>query len=148
MKSIFDPAVESEIIERIQSLQPSNAARWGKMNVFQMVRHCSLCEDMYLGKVQIKRAFIGRLFGRMVLKQVLKDDKPFKINSPTSKQLTTPAEEGDLEALKRAWIDRILQYQSYTKKDFIHPFFGPLTKEQIGMLDYKHVDHHLRQFGA
>jgi len=148
MKSIFDPAVESEIIERIQSLQPSNAARWGKMNVFQMVRHCTLCEDMYLGKIEIKRAFIGRLFGRMVLKQVLKDDKPFKINSPTSKQLTTPAEEGDLEALKRAWIDRILQYQSYTKKDFIHPFFGPLTKEQIGMLDYKHVDHHLRQFGA
>lgn len=129
MKSIFDPAVESEIIERIQSLQPSNAARWGKMNVFQMVRHCTLCEDMYLGKIEIKRAFIGRLFGRMVLKQVLKDDKPFKINSPTSKQLTTPAEEGDLEALKRAWIDRILQYQSYTKKDFIHPFFGPLTKE-------------------
>ena len=66
MKSIFNIETENEIIERIKTLTPENKALWGKMNVYQMVKHCTLCEDMYLGKLKIKRVFIGKLIGRMV----------------------------------------------------------------------------------
>ncbi len=148
MKSVFDATTQNEIIERIQSLSPESKALWGKMNIYQMVKHCTLCEDMYLGTHIVKRVLIGRLFGRLILKQVLKDEKPFAKNSPTSKQLTSSAESGNLEAQKSEWIHRIKQYQNYHNPNFVHPFFGPLTKEQIGFLDYKHIDHHLRQFGA
>lgn len=148
MKSIFDPSTQHEIIERIQSLSLQNKAQWGKMNVYQMVKHCCNCEDMYLGNIKVKRVWISYLIGSMVLKQVLKDEKPFAKNSPTGKELNAGNESGDLETQKAAWIDRIKQYQNYTVINFVHPFFGPVTREQVGFLDYKHIDHHLRQFGA
>ncbi len=148
MKSIFDPGMENELVERINSLTPESRALWGKMNVSQMVKHCSLCEDMYQGNIQVKRVFIGKLIGRLLLKQVLKDDRPFGKNSPTSRHLVAAPDAADLEAGKTGWIDRIRKYRDYHNPGFVHPFFGPLTKEQVGRLNYKHIDHHLRQFGA
>ena len=118
------------------------------MNVFQMLKHCTLHEDMMLGKIKIKRVLPGLLFGRMFLKKVLKDDKPFGKNAPTSSLLKTTGESGDIEQQKKEWISRIEQYPNYTNPNFAHPFFGPMTKEQIGCYAYKHADHHLRQFGA
>lgn len=148
MKSIFDIHTTNELIERIETLTPASKSLWGNMNVYQMVNHCTRCEDMYLGKIKVKRAFIGRIMGRFILKQILKDEKPFSKNSPTSMELKTPDETGNLEARKTEWINRIKQYQTYTHQHLVHSFFGSLTKEQIGYLDYKHIDHHLRQFGV
>ena len=113
-----------------------------------MLQHCTLCEDMFLGKIRIKRVFIGRLIGPVILKKVLKDDKPFGKNSPTSKVLRVPAPGGNLETQKREWIGRVEEYARYCNEHFIHPFFGPMTPEQVGHFAYKHADHHLRQFGA
>jgi len=77
MKSVFDTSTREELINRINSLSQQNTAQWGKMNGFQMVRHCILCEEMMQGGIKIKRVLPGRLFGKMILKKVLKDDKPF-----------------------------------------------------------------------
>ena len=148
MKSVFDATTRKELVTRINSLSEQNNAQWGKMNVFQMVKHCTLHEDMVLGKIKIERVLIGRLLGPMILKRVLKDDRPFGKNSPTSSKLKTTRESGDIEDQKKEWITRIEQYANYTNQNFVHPFFGPMTKEQIGFFAYKHNDHHLRQFGA
>lgn len=148
MKSVFDTSTKEELIQRINSLTPQSNAQWGKMNVFQMIRHCALGDKMLQGELKIKRVLIGRLFGRMILKQVLKDDSPFKRNSPTSPHLQTSGESGDIEQQKKEWINRVGQYNNINTKDIVHPFFGPMTGEQIGMFAYKHADHHLRQFGA
>lgn len=148
MKSIFDSAIQKEITDRINSLSLNNKALWGKMNLFQMVQHCILCDDMYLGNIKIKRAFIGRLIGKLILKKVLKDEAPFQKNSPTSPALKTDNVDGNLEAKKEEWINRLKEYNNFNNPNFVHPFFGPMTKEEIGYLSYKHVDHHLRQFGA
>jgi hypothetical protein len=148
MKSVFDALTREELVSRINSLSQQNNARWGKMNVFQMGKHCTLHEDMVLGKIKIKRVLPGLLFGPMLLKRVLKDDRPFGKNSPTSSLLKTTHESGDIESQKKEWINRIEQYANYADPNFIHPFFGPMTKEQIGLFAYKHNDHHLRQFGA
>ena len=148
MKTVLDAAVRDELINRINTISQQHNAQWGKMNVFQMIRHCSRCEEMFLGRIKIKRVLIGRLIGRMVLKNILKDDKPFGKNSPTSPLLKTLDESGDMEQDKKEWINRIRQYEGYNNPDFVHPFFGPMTTEQIGVFAYKHADHHLRQFGA
>lgn len=148
MKSIFDPAIQKEITDRILSLSSENKALWGKMDLLQMLKHCALCDDMYLGSIKIKRTFAGRLIGKAVLKKFLKDDAPFHKNSPTSSVLKNAKEEGDLELQKSEWIRRIKQYNSFNNPGFVHPFFGPMTKDQIGYLSYKHADHHLRQFKA
>jgi DinB superfamily len=148
MKSVYDASTREELIKRINSLSQQNNPRWGKMNVFQMIKHCTLHEDMVLGKLKIKRVLPGLLFGPTLLKRVLKDNSPFGKNSPTSSLLKTTKEIGDIEHQKKEWINRIEQYTNYSDPHFIHPFFGPMTKEQIGFFAYKHNDHHLRQFGA
>lgn len=148
MKSIFDTTTRAALINRINAVNENNKAQWGKMNLFQMLKHCTLCDDMFLGKIKINRVLMGQLFGKMILKQVLKDDSPFRKNSPTSSLLKTTAGTGDIEQQKKEWLKRIEQYADYDNPHFVHPFFGPMTKEQIGLLAYKHTDHHLRQFGA
>jgi len=148
MKSVFDSTTKDELIRRINSLTPQSDAQWGKMTIFQMIRHCTLGEKMLQGELKIKRVLIGRLFGRMILKQVMKDDAPFKRNSPTSPHLQTSVESGDIEKYKKEWINRIGLYNNNDTQGINHPFFGAMTGEQIGMFAYKHADHHLRQFGV
>jgi len=148
MKSIFESSTRHELEGRINSLSDKNQALWGKMNAFQMVKHCTHCDDMIFGKIQIKRVFIGRLIGPSLLKKALKDNTPFGKNAPTSPLLKTDGHTGDIEQQKKEWISRIEQYANFSNNNFVHPFFGQMTKEQIGIFAYKHADHHLKQFGV
>ena len=148
MKSLFDPSTEQEIIQRIQTLSIENKALWGKMNITQMLEHKILCEDMYLGTNQVKRVFIGKILGGIFLKMVLKNDKPFSQGTPTAKELMPVSNAADVEEQKSVWISKIQENRIHPIEQFIHPFFGSMNKQQIGYLNYKHIDHHLRQFGA
>lgn len=147
MKSVFDKHVREELIKRINSLNYNNKPLWGQMNAFQMTKHCTHCDDMFHGKIKIKRVFIGRLIGKMVLRKNLKDMSPFGKNSPTAPILITTNDNGDIEKQKMEWVNSIDAYTNYNNHDFVHPFFGPMNKDQVGQFAYKHADHHLRQFG-
>ena len=87
MKTVFDKTTRDELINRIGTLGENSTAQWGKMNVYQMIKHCALWEEMAMGKVRYKRAFVGRLFGRIALKKVLKDDAPLTRSTPTLPEL-------------------------------------------------------------
>jgi hypothetical protein len=110
-----------------------------------MLKHCTLWEEMMQGKTKYKRAFIGRIFGKMALKNVLKDDSPLRKSTPTIPEFII-TDNGNVEAQKAEWVSRIEQYTHFSNPDFVHPFFGKMTESQIGLLVYKHIDHHLRQF--
>jgi hypothetical protein len=148
MKSVFDQSTRDELINRINTLNESSTPQWGKMNITQMLKHCTLCEEMYLGKKKYKRAFIGRLFGKIGLKNLLKDESPLQRNSPTKSEFKIIETGGDVSSEKKKWISLIEEYAHYPDNDFIHWFFGKMTKEQVGHFVYKHTDHHLRQFGV
>ncbi len=147
MKTIFDKSTREEISSRINSLNEKSVAQWGTMNVYQMIKHCTLWDEMVLGEQQQKQAFIGKLFGKIALKSVLKDEAPLKRNSPTTPTLKVK-ETGDVAAEKTKWISSLDGYTQFSKEEIIHVFFGKMTKEQIGFLAYKHMDHHLRQFNG
>jgi Protein of unknown function (DUF1569) len=148
MKTIFDQITRNELINRVNLLNESSTAQWGKMNVYQMIKHCILCEEMYLGKTPYKRTFWGFLLGKIALNQLMNDDKPKKRNSPTKKEFIILEEMGDLIDDKLKWISLIKAYENYSNKNFVHWFFGKMTQEQVGISVYKHIDHHLRQFNV
>jgi hypothetical protein len=148
MKSIFDQTTRAELIKRINTLNENSTAQWGKMNVYQMIKHCRLWEEMMQNKQNLKRAFTGRLFGRMALKAVLKDDKPLRRSTPTIPALVITEGMGDITSEKAKWIENVEQYANFSNPNFVHVFFGRMTREQIGQMVYKHVDHHLRQFNS
>jgi len=148
MKTIFDKTSREELIGRINTLNENSVAEWGKMNIYQMLQHCTIWEEWILGvhKPIYKQEFIGFIFGKLALKNVLKDESPLRRNTPTSAAFKAKENHCDLEPEKQKWIHLIEQYEDYSNPAFIHDFFGKMTKEQIGLLAYKHTDHHLRQF--
>ncbi|WP_187261900.1 DUF1569 domain-containing protein [Pontibacter beigongshangensis] len=149
MKTVFDKATREELIERITLLSEDSNLQWGHMNVFQMARHNTYWNGWILGKEDhtYQQAFLGKVFGKIALRRMIKDEKPFDKNIPTSAQFKVKQINGDLEAEKLKWISLTKAYENYDNPGFIHDFFGKMTKEQIGILVYKHSDHHLRQFG-
>ena len=148
MRSVLDKATRDELIGRISTLNANSTAQWGKMNVYQMLRHCILCDEMFLGDKKYKQVFLGRLFGKRALNGFLKDETPIKKNEPTSADFKIKETSGDIETEKKKWIALVGSYANYSNNDFVHWFFGKMTKEQIGQFDYKHIDHHLRQFNC
>lgn len=148
MISIFDKITRDALINRIKTLNSNSTAQWGKMNVYQMLRHCILCEELYLGKIKVKRSFLGRIIGKIGLRNLLKDEAPLKKNSPTSPDFKVAEISGDFEIEKHKWIELIEEYANFSNTEFVHWFFGKMTKEQVGQFIYKHTDHHLRQFSS
>ena len=149
MKSLFDPAESKIIIERINSLNPQSQPLWGKMNVSQMLAHSQKTLKLALGKETIKRSFIGFLFGGIAKKQLLKPE-PFKKNLPTAPEFVI-VDKTDFETEKRNLINLVEEFtqggpSALSKNP--HPFFGKLSVEEWNLSNWKHLDHHLRQFGA
>jgi hypothetical protein len=150
MKTIFDSSTRDDLILRIKTITLQHTVTWGKMNVYQMLKHCIIWDEWMLGvnNPTYRQVFLGKIFGKMALKKMIKDDAPLDRNIPSSSQFKPRENSGDLEADKNQWILLLLQYENYHNPAFIHDFFGKMTKEQAGRLAYKHTDHHLRQFGV
>ncbi|MBE7175019.1 MAG: DUF1569 domain-containing protein [Mucilaginibacter polytrichastri] len=150
MKTIFEEASRKEIIERIARVEADKTAHWGKMNVYQMLRHCTLYEEWVQGihRPAYRQAFMGRIFGKTVLREMMKENEPLRKNMSTLKNLLVTIESCDLEEEKARWSALIRDYGQYTNPGFIHTFLGKMSTDQIGQLVYKHADHHLRQFAC
>ena len=148
MKSIFDKPTRDELIGRINTLNENSTAQWGSMNIYQMLKHCVIAEEMYLGKTKHPRMFLGRLLGPSALKKMLKDETPMSRNAPTAAAFKVTEKDGDVAVQKKRWIELTEEYANYQPSYLVHWFFGKMTKEQVGQFVYKHTDHHLRQFGV
>jgi len=147
MQTIADKATRTNIIARITQLDPRSPAQWGKMSVDQMLKHCRLWEEMALGRLPTKRVFIGRIFGRLGLRSVLKDETPLTRGTPTAPEILV-TEHSNVDHEKTKWIHLLEEYAVPVNTYIIHPFFGKMTREQLGYMSYKHADHHLRQFNS
>ena len=148
MKTVFDKTTRDELIGRIDTLNENSKNKWGKMNVYQVLKHCTLWDEWMQRNKSNKQAFIGRLFGKMALKKILKDESPLARNTPTLRELIVKEINGDVASEKTKWIALINEYAHFSNPNFVHTFFGKITKEQAGQLVYKHADHHLRQFNS
>jgi uncharacterized protein DUF1569 len=150
VKTLFDPEVAREVKARVRSVRPDAARHWGKMNAAQAIAHCARGMEMAVGDLRPKRVFIGRIIGPLVKPLALGDDRPMKRNSPTAPELVVSGER-DLDVERErlcALIDRFAAGGPAQCTTHPHAFFGPLAPEQWADLMYKHLDHHLRQFGA
>ena len=146
MKTIFDQQTREELIARINTLDDNSTAQWGKMTVYQMIKHCTMWEEMLLQKTLYKQSFLGKLIGKFALKDMMKDE-PAKRNLPTVPSFKI-SDNGDVNAVKAEWLKLIGEHATRKSSGFVHPFFGLLTADQAGRMDYKHIDHHLRQFNS
>jgi hypothetical protein len=149
MKNLFDRTDVFEILERIEKLTPQAQRHWGKMNVAQMLAHCNVSLETAMGKNVIKRVFIGRIIGPLLKPRVL-SEKIFARNSPTDKSYVFPADLNIEEEKSKAMasVKNFFEGGPSQCTTHPHPFFGHFTPEEWAVFEWKHLDHHLRQFGV
>jgi len=146
--------LRTKLITCLQRLDPVTPARWGKMNVQQMIEH-------YAGDAV--RNANGRLkidtiitppenLGSM--REFLMSEKPFRENTRNVLMGEEPAPlryktvQGAIGALQQELIYFFEAFEKNTALTTRNPFFGDLNFEQNVQLLYKHALHHLRQFGV
>lgn len=149
MNSIFEQDHANEIIVRIKQLRPDSQPRWGKMNVAQMLAHCSTFQEVAMGNTSSSRSWLGFFIGKLV-KPMFYNDKPLPKNMSTIPEIMI-VDERDFEVEKETLISKIITFlnngpEKCTTKP--HPFFGKLSPEEWGKGIFKHLDHHLKQFGV
>ena len=146
IKNLFDPAIKQDIIERINKLTPQTQRKWGKVDVAQMLSHVQFPISCAYGTHQVKGSFILKLFGPLI-KGVLYNEKPYKQSLPTDSTYIV-VESKNFEAEKQTLLDLVKKFSPETVVLLNHPVWGKLTKEQWSRATWKHLDHHLKQFGV
>jgi len=149
MRTLFDRADRESLVARINALEPKAARQWGKMDPAQMLCHCARALAHGSGEAPMRQKLIGKILAPFVRKSVL-GEKPFGRNSPTDPTFVV-AEERDFNAERAhllTLIDRFVERGAAAAGNETHSFFGKLTGDEWGTLMYKHIDHHLRQFGG
>ena len=151
MKNLFDAALANQVKTRLGKLRPQSERHWGKMTAAQMLAHCSVSMQWAVGEVvPEKGALPARLLGRLVKPLVFRNEDPLRKNSPTAKSLIV-VDDPDLDQERERLSGLIDKFAAggvsgCTRNP--HSFFGKMTPEEWAILMYKHLDHHLRQFGV
>ncbi|GEO11418.1 DUF1569 domain-containing protein [Segetibacter aerophilus] len=149
MKNLFQPEALEEIKQRMQKLQPNTERLWGKMEVAQMLAHCSAAMEVAVGDKHPPRIFIGRLIGPFI-KSVFTNEKPLRKSTPTDKSFLV-IDQRNFEKEKSRLLELVERFsKGGPQKVTTHPHssFGKLTPVEWSTGMYKHLDHHLRQFGV
>ncbi len=149
MKSLFDQATAEEVKQRMAHLQPESQHLWGKMSAAQMLAHCSVGIEVSLGDKFNRQVLLGKIFGRFA-KASLFSGKPMGHSLPTAKNYVV-ADDRELNAEREKLTGLIDRFQAGGPAGCTnnpHAFFGRLLASEWAILNYIHLDHHLKQFGV
>ncbi|MGN8648092.1 DUF1569 domain-containing protein [Gracilibacillus sp. HCP3S3_G5_1] len=149
MKDIFNQLHAEETLNRIDKLSANSKPQWGEMDVAQMLAHCSSFQDIAMGNAFPERGWLGILIGKFA-KPIFYNDKPLPQSMSTIPTILI-VEEKEFETEKEKLKQKIITFQNNGPQECTthpHPFFGKLTPDQWGKGIYKHLDHHLKQFGV
>lgn len=149
MENLFTPEGNQNMIDRINQLQPTTPSQWGKMTVDQMMSHCIAPLDIVFGDLHLKMNPIIAFFGRTFIRKQVLSDTPFKKEGPTA-PVFIRTEHYDFEKTKAELIAKVEKFTQGLQviKTNKHPLFGTMTSEEWNKIQWKHLDHHLRQFGV
>jgi Protein of unknown function (DUF1569) len=151
LPNIFTKEVSEQVIARIEKLTPTTSHLRGKMSVDQMLAHCCVSyEHVYEPTKHPKPNFFMGLILKWFVKGVVVSEKPYAHDGQTAPEYIITGER-DFTAEKERLIAFVRQTQELGEAHFdgmeSHAF-GKLNKEEWNNLFYKHLDHHLMQFGV
>ena len=149
MENLFSVTDRDAVLARVAALHPGAVRQWGKMSAPQMLAHCTVGFQFPLGEKTGRQVMLGKLLAPFIKRKAL-GRYPLQKNSPTCPDFVI-TDERDFEVERRRLYDYVVRFCAEGRggvNNRVHTFFGALTGEEWGRLMYKHLDHHLRQFGA
>jgi hypothetical protein len=150
LPSIFDRAVADRMIGRINQLTPSTQPQWGKMDVARMLAHCNVTYELVYDNIHAKPNGLARVLLKLMVKNSVVNETPYKHNLRTGPQFLI-VDQKIFETEKKRLVDYINRVQQEGAKAFEgrdSNSFGPLNSTEWNNMFYKHLDHHLSQFGV
>lgn len=150
LPDIFSPDTTAELFRRIDLLRADTPAQWGKMSASQMIKHCHVPYLQALGYDTKKPAFMARFLLKYIFKKSMVNEVPYKPNLPTAPAFIVKGEPDlvtEREKLK-SLIRETEQKGSTWFEGRKQLAMGELKAVEWNNLLYKHIDHHLRQFGV
>lgn len=150
MKDVFSNEVGSELKTRIENLSSKSSPQWGTMNVAQMLAHCNVTYEMIFEDIHPKASGLKKILLKAFVKQTVVNDKPYKRNSPTAPAFKVSSQQ-DFEKEKNRliqYIDRVVEKGKPFFEEKESNSFGILSIQEWNNMMYKHLDHHLTQFGV
>jgi len=151
LPDVFTSEVSENLVGRINKLQPASQPQWGKMNVAQMLAHCAVTYELvYEENKHPKPGGFMKFILKTFLKPIVTNEKPYKHNSPTSKTFLI-TDQKDFETEKARLSAFIRKTQALGGVHFDQKAshsFGVMNKTEWNNMFYKHLDHHLTQFGV
>lgn len=147
MKTLWTETDRRVLHDRLAQLSAAAQPRWGKMNCAQMLAHLTDSMRMTVGELPAKSK--GGPLRYPPLKQLIIYWLPWPPGAPTAPELIARTAD-DIEqetAAVQALIERFAQCADKSQWPE-HPAFGKLSAKDWGVLAYRHIDHHLRQFGV
>lgn len=148
LPNIFTKPVADEIVRRINRLEPTSKANWGKMNVAQMLAHCNVTYEMVYENIHPRPGFLMRLMLKSFVKKSVVGEGPYKRNSQTAPAFIIKGDR-NFEVERKRLIGYIEKTQQLGESHFNNresASFGVLGKEEWNNMFYKHLAHHLSQF--
>ena len=160
--TLFDRSARAGIHERLDRLSPESVPHWGQMPARQMVCHVADQLRIAVGDTETgSRKIVVRLGRREVAaspgllrfktaRHFLVHSLPWpraRVDAPPEMLRTLPGEWGADIAALHALVDRV-GTRGPSEQWGIHPWFGVVSGQEWGLLCWRHLDHHLRQFGV
>ncbi len=150
LPNIFDRSVADHLILRINTLLPTTPQVWGKMNVAQMLAHCNVTYEMAFENIHPKPNVFMKIILKTFIKSKVTDETPYKHNMQTAPAFVIK-DKKEFETEKKRLDNYINKTQQVGKGYFENReslSFGKLTSTEWNNMFYKHLDHHLKQFGV
>jgi hypothetical protein len=151
VQNIFDKSVSNQLINRINQLSKSSVPKWGKMTVNQMLAHSNVSYEYIYEPEKYKRTSgFMKLIMKLFVKSAVVSEKPYKQNSPTGPDFKVSDDKNfDLEKERLiGFIEKTTSLGSAYFEGKESHSFGKLTSTEWSNMLYKHLDHHLKQFGV
>ncbi len=150
LPNIFQKEVSEKVIQRIEQLNVNSQAAWGKMSVSQMLAHCNVTYEMVYSDKHPKPNFIMRFILTSFIKKIVTGETPYKRNGQTAPAFVIK-DKKNLETERTNLIAYIHKTQELGASNFnnkVSHSFGRLNMNEWNNMFYKHLDHHLTQFGV
>ena len=149
MQNMFVDGDRVAIETRLSLLHPGAARQWGRMSAAQMLAHCAAALETPLGERRERQCLLGRVMTPFIRSSVF-GEAPLRRNTPTDAACVIHDEREFVEEQRRLMekVRRFCDRGPSAADQQVHSFFGSLTGQEWGRFVYKHLDHHLRQFGS
>jgi hypothetical protein len=148
-KTILSSEAVTELLVRTEKLKPDTKSNWGLMNVTEMLVHCNMAHG---GILKAPKSEKGATLKQLIYKFIffnIKNEFPKLAKGPKRFQTAGNVPDASFEEEKSKFVHILSKYPKiYYALEASHPVFGPLTHQQWGIFVWRHVDHHLRQFGV